>query len=552
MKLKRGTTSKLRLIFIADSSSTTGAGLANLTYNSAGLVAYYYANDLNNELQITLATMTLGTWASGGFVAVDNTNMPGWYQIGIPDAALDGGDEGCIQLRGATNMVPVNVYIELDAVDYQTDAFGALKPTTAGRTLDVSTGGEAGIDWANVGSPTTSLALTGTTIATTQKVDLETIKTQAVVCSAGTTIGAYTGNATAPVAVDGSGHVTVGTMSTGVITANSIAADAITDAKVASDVTIASVTGAVGSVAGNVGGNVVGSVASVTAGVTVTTNNDKTGYALSSAGVQAIWDALTSALTTVGSIGKRIVDYLTGDAYTRLGAPAGVSVSADIANIQSDTDNIQTRLPAALTADGNIKADTLRVNGTAQTAGDLAALITAVDDYIDTEVAAIKAKTDQLTFTVANRVDATATATLSAGDIEDIGQAIADDLSTANAEIVVTSPVAVGRILSITTGDDYSGTTRIAFTLTGRTDLVGLIPHLYLKSGETITAETTAVVSGTETIYFTVLSDDTETLTGGTVDRPATGEYQIKFVTTGGLVTTVVNGTLLVTEGLTV
>lgn len=42
----------------------------------------------------------------------------------------------------------------------------ALKPTTAGRTLDVSTGGEAGVDWANVGSPTTTLALTGTSIST--------------------------------------------------------------------------------------------------------------------------------------------------------------------------------------------------------------------------------------------------------------------------------------------------------------------------------------------------------------------------------------------------
>lgn len=36
--------------------------------------------------------------------------------------------------------------------------------------------------------------------------------------------------------------------------------------------------------------------------------NDKTGFSLSSAGVQAIWDALTSALTTVGSIGKRLAD----------------------------------------------------------------------------------------------------------------------------------------------------------------------------------------------------------------------------------------------------
>lgn len=60
-----------------------------------------------------------------------------------------------------------------------------LVPTTAGRTLDVSATGEAGVDWANVGSPTTSLALTGTTIATTQKVDIETIKTNPVV-NAGT------------------------------------------------------------------------------------------------------------------------------------------------------------------------------------------------------------------------------------------------------------------------------------------------------------------------------------------------------------------------------
>ena len=37
-----------------------------------------------------------------------------------------------------------------------------------------------------------------------------------------------------------------------------------------------------------------------------------------------------------------------------------------------------------------------KVNGTTQTAGDLAAMITAVDDYVDTEVSAIKTKTDFL------------------------------------------------------------------------------------------------------------------------------------------------------------
>jgi hypothetical protein len=50
-----------------------------------------------------------------------------------------------------------------------------LQPTVAGRTLDVSAGGEAGIDLANVGSPTTTLNLSGTTIkAVTDRVSANT------------------------------------------------------------------------------------------------------------------------------------------------------------------------------------------------------------------------------------------------------------------------------------------------------------------------------------------------------------------------------------------
>ena len=46
-------------------------------------------------------------------------------------------------------------------------------------------------------------------------------------------------------------------------------------------------------------------------------NIGKTGYALSAAGVQAIWDALTSALTTVGSIGKLLVDNINATISSR-------------------------------------------------------------------------------------------------------------------------------------------------------------------------------------------------------------------------------------------
>lgn len=56
----------------------------------------------------------------------------------------------------------------------------------------------------------------------------------------------------------------------------------------------------------------------------------KTGYALSSAGVQAVWDALTSALTTVGSVGKMLVD--------KLGSVSGqVASQTEVQAIQNNT-----------------------------------------------------------------------------------------------------------------------------------------------------------------------------------------------------------------------
>ena len=63
--------------------------------------------------------------------------------------------------------------------------------------------------------------------------------------------------------------------------------------------------------------------------------------------------ALYVSTGTVGgtSVVGEVVEVFTvqaSAAFTRLGAPAGASVSADVAAVQADTDNIQTRLPAAL------------------------------------------------------------------------------------------------------------------------------------------------------------------------------------------------------------
>jgi hypothetical protein len=77
---------------------------------------------------------------------------------------------------------------------------------------------------------------------------------------------------------------------------------------------VASVTGAVGSVTGNVGGNVTGSVGSVVSGVTVTTNNDKTGYSLTQT-FPANFSSL--AITVGGAVTAGTVSDKTGYSLTQ-------------------------------------------------------------------------------------------------------------------------------------------------------------------------------------------------------------------------------------------
>jgi hypothetical protein len=114
LTLPPGTQSKMIDVFIQDSSSLVGAGLTGLAHNSAGLTAYYYREGAASAVAITLADATVGTFTSGGFKVIDGTNMPGWYQLGVPNLALAAGANSVkLHLKGATNMVPLPIEIEL-------------------------------------------------------------------------------------------------------------------------------------------------------------------------------------------------------------------------------------------------------------------------------------------------------------------------------------------------------------------------------------------------------------------------------------------------------
>lgn len=123
-KIKAGTASFIDRVFIVN--STTGQPLTGLAHNTAGLVMHYARIGDTTATAVTLANCTLGTYTSGGFKEFDATNMPGLYEVHYPAAMIASGSRKVhAVLRGAANMQPTPIEIELDAVDYlDSIAFG--------------------------------------------------------------------------------------------------------------------------------------------------------------------------------------------------------------------------------------------------------------------------------------------------------------------------------------------------------------------------------------------------------------------------------------------
>ena len=215
----------------------------------------------------------------------------------------------------------------------------ALRPTTAGRTLDVSAGGEAGIDLANVGSPNTPLNLSGTTISTSQQV-----------ASVSGAVGSVTGN------VGGNVVGSVGSV-VGTVTANTTqlagqtvtAAGAVTFPATVSSLTAGGVRTELSTELGRIDVATSTRLASsaYTAPPTAATIAD------------AVWDETIGDHLTAGSTGAALnAAGSAGDPWTTTlpgsytGSQAG-KILADIlvdtgTTLQAEVDDIQSRLPAAL------------------------------------------------------------------------------------------------------------------------------------------------------------------------------------------------------------
>lgn len=137
-----GSTSNVLTVFIQDSTSTTGAGLTGLAYNTASLTCYYKRNTATESTSVSLANITtLGTFVSGGFKEVDSTNMPGVYEFDPPNAAFaSGASSVAFLLKGAANMVACPIEIELTGVDNQNSVTGGMSALPA-----AAAGGSGGV-----------------------------------------------------------------------------------------------------------------------------------------------------------------------------------------------------------------------------------------------------------------------------------------------------------------------------------------------------------------------------------------------------------------------
>lgn len=183
---------------------------------------------------------------------------------------------------------------------------------------------------------------------------------------------------TAITAASGIQEVKVASIAANAITATAIAADAITDAKVASDVTIASVTGAVGSVTGNVGGNVTGSVGSVAAGG-ITSSSFAAG-AIDNAAIAT--DAIGSAELAASAVTEIQSGLATASALSTTDGKVD-AIKAKTDNLPSDPADASD-VAAAITAVQN-HGDTYWLTATGfSTSADITGAVSTLEGYGDT------------------------------------------------------------------------------------------------------------------------------------------------------------------------
>lgn len=180
--------------------------------------------------------------------------------------------------------------------------------------------------------------------------------------------------------------VILGAVTAGVIAAASFAANAL-DAVWSTAVRVLTAATNITSTGGTTVPQTGDSFARLGAPAGASVSADVAAVKVDTAAVKVQTDKLT--FTVANQVDSNVLDWksatapaMTGDAFARLGAPAGASVSVDIAAIAAKT----TNLPS----------DPADASDIASSFSTVSTTLSTIAGYLDTEIAAIKAKTDNL------------------------------------------------------------------------------------------------------------------------------------------------------------
>lgn len=225
---------------------------------------------------------------SGVTLTVDFDSVTGLNHFAIDTSAdgtfySSGSNFDVVITTGTVDSVSV---VGTVVASFSIDKTSSLKPTTAGRKLDVTATGEAGIDWANIGSPTTTVNLSGTTVKTATDVETDTADIQSRLPAA---------------LVSGRIDASVGAMAANTLTSSALATDAVTE---------------------------------IQSGLSTLSAADVSG---------AVWNAATASYGTAGTYGALVETNLDATVSSRL-ATSGYTApdNASITSILADTNELQT------------------------------------------------------------------------------------------------------------------------------------------------------------------------------------------------------------------
>jgi hypothetical protein len=180
-----GQAANSKIIEIKLRDSTTGLGKTGLVHDSAGAKCYYIREvSLATPTAISLGHGTASSaYNSGDFAELDAANMPGVYQLHIPNAALAAGANACTIHIGFTGVIDKSIRILISANDIRAAALSSNLAQILGHAItqtgtQVADGFQTFFDTATpvavsgLATPTNITAAAGVALAADQAVNV--------------------------------------------------------------------------------------------------------------------------------------------------------------------------------------------------------------------------------------------------------------------------------------------------------------------------------------------------------------------------------------------